>query len=167
MAYLTIRVKGEDGFTQHDLDGERVVVGRTEDCDVTIAHDSISRQHCAFVREGGTWYVEDLGSSNGTRVDGEKIQGRVALGERTIVKPGKARLTFHAGERKRRDEGPIAVDAGDGGTAPTRERGIDDPPEATRCDHCGAWLSIAHRLPGESMTCAACGRPLSVPQLVG
>ena len=40
----------------------------------------------------------------------------------------------------------------------TREIGVDDPAESTTCDHCGAWVSIAHRFAGETMTCPACSR---------
>ena len=52
MAYLTIRIKNQDGYSQQDLTDERTVVGRSEDCGVCIKHESVSRQHCAFVRVG-------------------------------------------------------------------------------------------------------------------
>lgn len=51
------------------------VVGRQRDCDQVIDLAFISRRHCCFfVREGQVW-VQDLGSRNGTRVNGEKIEG--------------------------------------------------------------------------------------------
>ena len=173
MAYVTIRIKGEEGHTQKDLTGDRVVLGRAEDAGIVIKHESISRQHCEFVLDGETWYINDLESANGTRLNNEKLEGRLALTERDVVKAGKARLTFHVGERKKRkrksrDHDGIALDDGDlgGDNAPTREAGVDDPPEAVTCEHCECWLSVAHHLPGDSMSCPQCKRTFTVPQLV-
>lgn len=174
MAYLTIRIRDQEGHSQEDLGLERNVVGRNEDADVVIKHESISRQHCAFVRVEDRWYVEDLGSSNGTRLNNEKIDGRQPLTERDIVKIGKARLTFHAGERGKKKAKSVDADGlqlskdalGDGGNAEVREVTADDPQEAIPCSHCGTWVSIAHRLAGDRMNCPACSRSLSVPQLI-
>jgi DNA-binding NtrC family response regulator len=62
-------------------EGESIVIGREEPVDVSIADDSISRRHVRFALEGGAVYVEDLGSTNGTHVNG-------ALVTRTLVRPG-------------------------------------------------------------------------------
>ncbi len=169
MASITIRYKDQDGHEIKDLEGERLVLGRSSDCDISLASERISRQHCVLIREGETWYVEDLGSANGTRVGNERIEQRRALGERDRIKLGNVRLTFHYRER-RPDKGiDLSADelAGDGeGSVPTRERGADDPPEAMSCSRCTAWISIAHRLPGEAMDCPRCGQRNVVPQLV-
>jgi len=171
MAYLTIRIKGEDGHSSHDMSGKRQLLGRNDDADIPIKHDSISREHCVFTIEGEVWYVEDLGSSNGTRVNNDKISTKVALKERDVVKPGKARLTFHEGERGKKkhadDEGiALADDAvGGGANAPTRVAEADDPPEALPCGNCGIWISIAHRLPGDRMSCPECQRMFTVPAI--
>ena len=50
-----------------------LVVGRTRPADVAINDPSLSRQHARFTREGDAIWVEDLGSTNGTRVRGKKI----------------------------------------------------------------------------------------------
>src|SRR5947209_7744657 len=98
MAFVTIRIKGSEGYTRVALGKERMVLGRASEADVPIKHTSISREHCAFVREGDGWAVEDLGSSNGTWVNKNKVAGKVVLAEKDIVKAGKARLTFHLGD---------------------------------------------------------------------
>jgi FHA domain len=54
------------------------VVGRTEDCDLRLDHKSISKMHCVIVRTDGLLLVRDLGSTNGTRVNGQRIR-RAAL----------------------------------------------------------------------------------------
>jgi uncharacterized RDD family membrane protein YckC len=55
------------------LDSTRLVVGRSRSCDVRLRDDTVSRLHAALVWRGGTLVLEDLGSSNGTWVNGERI----------------------------------------------------------------------------------------------
>lgn len=69
-------------FTLKLLDGETitksissniVVLGRSNRCDLTVPHESISREHCKFENVAGEIYITDLGSTNGVFLDGEKI----------------------------------------------------------------------------------------------
>ena len=53
---------------------EVTVIGRREDCDFRIPLGEVSRKHCRLVRDGQQFRVEDLGSSNGTYVNGKRIQ---------------------------------------------------------------------------------------------
>lgn len=64
-------------------DGERrsfsltrdiTVIGRREDCDLRIPLGEISRKHCRLVRDGDSLRLEDLGSSNGTYHNGQRVQ---------------------------------------------------------------------------------------------
>lgn len=50
-----------------------VIVGRSPKSDLVIPHDSISRNHCRIEVEKGIFYITDLGSSNGTFLDGQKV----------------------------------------------------------------------------------------------
>ena len=52
------------------LDGGRVTAGRGTGCDLVVRDTTVSREHAAFVLRGDTWWVLDLGSTNGTRVNG-------------------------------------------------------------------------------------------------
>lgn len=56
-----------------------LIVGRTEDNDIVLAHGHVSRRHARFTIEGESLWLEDLGSTNGTFVNGKRIQGRVQL----------------------------------------------------------------------------------------
>ncbi len=170
MAFVTIRMKNVDGHSRTDLAKERMVIGRSSRTDVPIKHTSISREHCAFVREGDAWFVEDLGSANGTWVNKDKVAGRRRLQERDIVKAGQARMTFHAGALAAGSE-DAAIDIGgddDPGEpkGPARVAGLDDPPEAAPCTHCAAWYSFAHRLAGDTMDCPRCGKRNVVPSMM-
>ncbi len=52
------------------LTGGRATVGRLPSCEVLLDDPTVSREHAAFVRRGQSWWVLDLGSTNGTRVNG-------------------------------------------------------------------------------------------------
>ena len=55
------------------LSGSRVTIGRSRDCDVTLDDANVSRRHAEVRREGGTWVVADLGSTNGVKVNGHRV----------------------------------------------------------------------------------------------
>ncbi len=171
MAFVTIRIKGAEGYTRSALSKDRMVLGRSSDCDLPIKHTSISREHCAFIHEGGEWFVEDLGSSNGTWVGDSKLTDRVKLEERAVVKTGRARMTFHSGDMKDAeaavdlssdDELDLGSDGdGDGDSGPTTTA-PSDVPEAMRCKDCDTWMSTAHRSSGDKMACPRCGHSNAV-----
>jgi hypothetical protein len=55
------------------LSGNRVVIGRSRDCDVTLDDPNVSRRHAELRREGGAWVVADLGSTNGVKINGRRV----------------------------------------------------------------------------------------------
>src|SRR5688500_16708886 len=63
----------------------RLVIGRGEECDLRLPHDSVSRRHAVLSGDDGTWCIEDLGSSNGTVVDGVALR----KGAPQVVDAGK------------------------------------------------------------------------------
>ena len=67
-----------DGGPPVELIKDLTVVGRKEDCDVRLDHKSISKQHCVIVKTDGLLLLRDLGSTNGTRVNGQRVR-RAAL----------------------------------------------------------------------------------------
>ncbi len=73
-------------------DGERLVIGRSTDADVVVDNTAISRKHTAFERRNGVYFLEDLGSLNGTMVNGKKIDTCVQLFDEDSVEIGKFRL---------------------------------------------------------------------------
>ncbi len=73
------------------LTGGRVVAGRLPDCPITLDDPTVSREHAAFVLRGRQWWVVDLGSTNGTKVNGTTAAehplepgDRVELGEAAV-----------------------------------------------------------------------------------
>ena len=53
---------------------ERVLVGRSADCDIRIDGADVSRMHVAIVARAGRHFLEDLGSSNGTQLNGRPVR---------------------------------------------------------------------------------------------
>jgi pSer/pThr/pTyr-binding forkhead associated (FHA) protein len=70
------------------IDRDRVVIGRGERADVVIEESTMSRQHAAFGCAEDGCFVEDLGSTNGTLVNGEP-QKRATLNDGDEVRLGK------------------------------------------------------------------------------
>ena len=66
------RAQGSNGASV-PVQGSRLTAGRLERCDLTIQDSTVSREHAAFVRRGERWWVVDLGSTNGTRVNGRRV----------------------------------------------------------------------------------------------
>lgn len=65
------------------LSGARLTIGRLASCDVVVDDPTVSREHAALVRRGRQWWVVDLGSTNGTRVNGQAAaEHRVGRGDR-------------------------------------------------------------------------------------
>jgi len=67
-----------DGGDAIDITRDLTVVGRKEDCDVRLDHKSVSKIHCVIVKTDGLLLLRDLGSTNGTRVNGHRVR-RAAL----------------------------------------------------------------------------------------
>ena len=71
-----------------------VNIGRAEYNDVVIADDSVSTAHAKLQRREGVWVLTDLGSTNGTFVDGEALSGEIALGPGVTVRFGQVSVLF-------------------------------------------------------------------------
>src|SRR3954453_5297890 len=75
---MRARLVSLDGGPPIDLVKDMTLVGRNEDCDVRLDHKSVSKLHCVIVKTDGVLLVRDLGSTNGTRVNGQRVR-RAAL----------------------------------------------------------------------------------------
>ncbi len=66
-------LRGPDTGRQFPLQKERMTLGRNTDCAIPLAGKQVSRQHALVYRREGQCYIEDLGSANGTFLNGERI----------------------------------------------------------------------------------------------
>ena len=104
---------------------DMTIMGRSEDCDLRIPLSDVSRKHCRLVKEGEMVRIEDLGSSNGTFRNGERVQeSEVQAGDTIRVgpvnfvvqidgAPGEDELHVHE------DAAPLEVEEVDSGESPT------------------------------------------------
>jgi pSer/pThr/pTyr-binding forkhead associated (FHA) protein len=83
------------GRTQVELAGERATVGKGAENDIVIDGDAtVSRLHAVLERFPAGWCVTDLGSSNGTFLNGERIWAQQRLRHGDEVRVGRTRLVF-------------------------------------------------------------------------
>jgi len=94
-----VEVWGRGGRELRTLDSERVTVGTLESNDVVVDADGVSRVHAVFERFGEAWLIRDLGSRNGTFVNGGRIISERALHSGDEIILGRLRLLFHAPAR--------------------------------------------------------------------
>ncbi|MCJ7625201.1 MAG: FHA domain-containing protein [Anaerolineaceae bacterium] len=78
------------------VSGMVVLVGRERDCQVQINVDSVSRRHARFTYSNGTWFLEDLGSSNGTFLNSTPLIGQVPVSPGDIITFGTHAFQFQA-----------------------------------------------------------------------
>jgi len=85
------------------IDRDWMVIGRGRSADMVIAEPTISRAHAAVGYDGQEFFLQDLGSTNGTRVNGSR-ESRVALGDGDELQLGRLRLRIAipgaSGERR-------------------------------------------------------------------
>jgi predicted component of type VI protein secretion system len=105
-----------DGGQAIDVSKDMTLVGRKEDCDVRLDHKSISKVHCVLVKTDGLLLLRDLGSTNGTRVNGTRVR-RAALLPNDKVSFANFHFRIHLGPLAEPAAGPDehtqAIDAKD------------------------------------------------------
>lgn len=68
------------------------LVGRRPGCAITIDDSFVSAEHAHLLTDGETWYVEDLGSTNGTFVNGRQVVDMTGIDDGDIVQFGRVEL---------------------------------------------------------------------------
>lgn len=79
MGFLLVVMRGRSKVSAHKLGPGSSVVGRQEGCQLQVKSSQVSRRHCELTEVGGKLVVKDLGSSNGTLINGKKVEGSQPL----------------------------------------------------------------------------------------
>ena len=94
-----VEVWGRRGRELRTLDADRVTVGTLESNHLVVEDEGVSRVHAVLERFGDTWVVRDLGSRNGTFVNGGRLIGERALHAGDEIVLGRLRLLFQGPAR--------------------------------------------------------------------
>jgi hypothetical protein len=79
--------------SSHEVKQRRVVIGRSRDCDIQLADTNVSRRHAELRQEGASYWIVDLGSTNGLEVNGKRVK-RAKLRSGDTITVGSTELTF-------------------------------------------------------------------------
>jgi hypothetical protein len=85
----TVTVNGR----AHELQKPNVLIGRSKDCDIRISDPNVSRRHAEIRQEGSTYWIVDLGSTNGIAVNGQALK-RAKLDDEDRITLGSTELVF-------------------------------------------------------------------------
>ncbi len=86
----------DDSSEKYNLDitKDELIIGRVTECDILLKSQSVSRKHTRIFKEGPFYFVEDLGSTNGTFVNGKKIEIKTPIMHKDVVGVGMGKLEF-------------------------------------------------------------------------
>jgi FhaA, N-terminal domain/FHA domain len=85
----TVTVNGR----AHELNKPSVVIGRSKDSDIRVSDPNVSRQHAEIRQDGSAYWIVDLGSTNGTSVNG-RVSKRAKLDNEDRITLGSTELVF-------------------------------------------------------------------------
>ncbi|TML88087.1 MAG: FHA domain-containing protein [Actinobacteria bacterium] len=116
MEQATVEIWALDGVRRVELAGGRTTVGKGAGNDIVLDDPTVSRLHASLEEFGEGWCVTDLGSSNGTFVNGERIWAQQRLRHGDEIRVGRSRLLFRssadaAASRTENEDGPPSLTA--------------------------------------------------------
>jgi hypothetical protein len=94
---LELLTDGDRVLRSYILDAPIITIGRRSGNDIALLDLEVSRQHARIDFVEPRYYVSDLGSTNGTRVNGKLIKGRHPLNDGDTIEMGSQRLRFRNG----------------------------------------------------------------------
>ncbi len=150
----------DDGKSRRSIALDRdMSIGRDSSCDIAVDHPTLSRLHAKVTMSNDQWKLTDLGSQNGSRVGGTRVQGSAPLTDGTPVRFGRVRAWFFDSAAPDGWQPPQAtVDCvsmvcvcGAPGWIPKHARGL-----SVQCKSCGKELSSLADEAEPAGQCAAC-----------
>ena len=93
---LNVQVGDQTPF-QHYLIQSEILLGRDSHCDVPLPDDTVSVRHSRLSYHHGQWWLEDLGSTNGTRLNQEEVSIPTIIINGDQIDCGKASITINLG----------------------------------------------------------------------
>ena len=79
--------------TRYEVKQPRVVIGRSRECDIQLSDTNVSRRHAELRQEGASYWIVDLGSTNGVEVNGKRVK-RAKLSDGDTITVGSTEVRF-------------------------------------------------------------------------
>jgi sigma-B regulation protein RsbU (phosphoserine phosphatase) len=151
----------------HAFRGDSLVVGRAADADLSLSDPFLSRRHSRFYRKGGSLFVEDLGSRNGTLLNGQAIRGPAELKPGDVIRISNSTILISLD----RPDSPKSVVEDDPLDGTIFRRAVDlldrqSSPEAARLQGEADLLRYAERMKLLNEIHQALGRSLTPSELL-
>ena len=83
--------------TQHYFSQSEILLGRDSHCDLPLPDDTVSVRHARLSHHHGQWWLEDLGSTNGTRLNRDQVSIPTVVINGDLVECGKASIVINLG----------------------------------------------------------------------
>jgi len=96
--HLDVEIKGQPPFLRSFSQSE-VILGRDQACDIKLDDESISANHAKLSFHQGQWWLEDLESTNGTTLNGDKLTTATVVTSGDEIKFGNANIIVEPGEK--------------------------------------------------------------------
>ena len=115
------RIAIEHAGRLHVVGGRPFVIGRSPTSDLVIDHAAVSRRHARLVRTAGGYFIEDLSSRNGVRLDGQPVRGSARLIPGMVLTLGDVSVVVRTARRSASQAPWLGLDAEE-----RSRRGIED-----------------------------------------
>jgi pSer/pThr/pTyr-binding forkhead associated (FHA) protein len=99
---------------------ETLLIGRRESCDIVLRYQNVSSNHCRLTLVNGYWYVEDLNSSNGTRLNSNRVSSKQRIDPGDILAVAKLKFSVSYDPSKLGAMGPPPMEDDDLGSIMNR-----------------------------------------------
>lgn len=160
---------GVANVTEFEVDKDEISIGRGQDCDIVLDDKKASRKHAVIRRTGVTFSVKDLGSANGTFLNGAKIEEKELTGD-DILKIGSVEFRFLALSAdyaaKQNNFMPVQEEA-----IPDFQMGLSDAGQAASPDEVAVSSSAIHESGAPNGYYSAPAAPIpgmaSIPGMAG
>jgi len=93
-----ILYSGEDAGKRFPLESQVLTIGRSPECPVWVDHPGISRCHAELLRDAEGYVLRDLASSNGTHLNGQRLELPTRLQDGDLIRLGKVSLKYYEGQ---------------------------------------------------------------------
>lgn len=173
MPLLHIRIPGKEPM-RYEMTGNVATIGHQRGNTVTLSGDpSLSRTHCRIRDAGKGFVVEDAGSTNGTRLNGRRIEGAEPLCSGDTIKIGSTEIVFDDPLSPKRTwlsriKDTVSTVVGTGprpksDSSRTSSDGTVFGQGFIKCGKCGAKIHTGAKSPGQKVGCGRCRSVYVIP----